>query len=115
MERLASLFAVEFSAVAVMFLLNFFADRLPSQYDPDLAELERPCPKVNKVFVNFSIFYQIFVIQISASYFSKLTFHWSTMLIWKGYRNPVEQKDLWHLHPKMTSRGVVPTFNKYYK
>ncbi len=35
-------------------------------------------------------------------------------MIWKGYRNPVEQKDLWHLDPKMTSRGIVPKFNRYY-
>ncbi len=35
-------------------------------------------------------------------------------MAWKGYRNPLEQKDLWDMNPEDTSKEVMPLFAKYW-
>ena len=56
----------------------------------------------------------LFPMQIFASFFSSLIYAWMDPLLWKGFRRPLEQSSLWQLHPRFTSRGVVPTFDHYY-
>ena len=52
---------------------------------------------------------------ISANILSKLTFAWVTPLIWKGIWQTLDRSMLWDLHPELTSRHVVPKFEKHYK
>jgi ATP-binding cassette, subfamily C (CFTR/MRP), member 1 len=35
-------------------------------------------------------------------------------MAWKGYKKPLETKDLWDLNDEDKSRAVVPTFDKFW-
>lgn len=59
--------------------------------------LQRPCPEQ------------------SASFLSKLFFAWFDPLAWRGFRKPLETKDLWNMNPEDTSKEVVPKFDKYWE
>ncbi|XP_041075962.1 ATP-binding cassette sub-family C member 3-like isoform X1 [Polyodon spathula] len=48
----------------------------------------------------------------TAGFLSTMTFWWFTSMVIKGYRNPLEDKDLWSLNKKDTSEVVVPTLIK---
>nr|AHK05644.1 ATP-binding cassette transporter sub-family C member 1 isoform X5 [Tigriopus japonicus] len=96
-DRLSITFGIQYSCVILLLILNLFADAKPLVYDPDFAALTKPCP------------------QIHASYFAKLVYSWSTPLLWKGYRNPLVPEDLWQVNPKLTSKGVVPIFDRHFK
>ena len=91
------LFGIQYGCVCLLFILNLFADKKPKIYDDKYAKLKNPSP------------------QITASFFSKLTYIWSDKLLWRGFRNPLEPKDLWDVDPKITSRGVVPIFDRHYE
>ena len=51
--------------------------------------------------------------QLRASYLSRLVYFWADSLLWRGFRNPLTNSDLWDMDPVVTSRGVVPQFDKY--
>ena len=44
----------------------------------------------------------------------RITFGWCTGLIWRGFRQPLTQDDLWHLDPKYTSKDVTAKFQARY-
>jgi ATP-binding cassette subfamily C (CFTR/MRP) protein 1 len=46
---------------------------------------------------------------------SKLFFAWFDALAWRGFRKPLETKDLWNMNPEDTSKEVVPLFDKYWE
>ncbi|NXP68542.1 MRP1 protein, partial [Chloropsis cyanopogon] len=46
--------------------------------------------------------------EFSASFLSRITFWWITGLMIRGYRNPLEAKDLWSLNKEDKSEQVVP-------
>ncbi|MGH0155468.1 UNVERIFIED_CONTAM: hypothetical protein FKN15_029128 [Acipenser sinensis] len=48
----------------------------------------------------------------TAGFLSTMTFWWFTSMAIKGYRNPLEDKDLWSLNKKDTSEIVVPMLLK---
>nr|CAD7428322.1 unnamed protein product [Timema monikensis] len=50
-----------------------------------------------------------------APYHSRLFFSWFDPFVWKGYRSPIRNVDLWGLTPEETSREIVPSFNKYWE
>lgn len=58
--------------------------------------LQRPCPEQR------------------ASFLSKLFFSWFDALAWKGFRKPLEAKDLWNMNPEDTAREIVPVFDKHW-
>lgn len=58
--------------------------------------LQRPCPET------------------AASFLSRLFYTWFDALAWKGYRNPLENKDLWDMNEEDTSKEIMPVFNKYW-
>ena len=45
-----------------------------------------------------------------SSFLSRLTFQWFDKMAWKGYRNPLEEKDLWDLSPQDSCKEVMPVF-----
>ena len=49
---------------------------------------------------------------LDASFPNRLFFTWLTPLIWKGYRKPVEQTDLFDLTEENTSEHVVHIWNQ---
>ena len=80
----------------MLFLVNV-ADEMPQNSEQSENVTEMECPS------------------ISASILSKLTFAWVTPLIWNGIWKTLDPSMLWDLHPELTSRHVVPKFEKYYK
>ena len=47
-----------------------------------------------------------------ASLVSLATFSWADALMWKGYRNPLELKDVWNLIPKEKAANVTADFRR---
>uniref|UniRef100_A0A3B4F4P8 Multidrug resistance-associated protein 1 n=1 Tax=Pundamilia nyererei TaxID=303518 RepID=A0A3B4F4P8_9CICH len=47
-----------------------------------------------------------------ASFLSRITFWWITRMMMKGYRRPLEEKDLWSLNAEDCSHTVVPQLVK---
>ena len=91
------LYLVQYSCICALFLLNMRADEKPSILDKKVQRQENPSPK------------------ITASFASKLSFVWMESLIWKGYKNPLEVKDLWELSPDISLDEVVSRFEYYYR
>ena len=94
-DRLVIFYSIQLGLHLLLFVMHCFADSEPTKYDERIKALQNPCP------------------QISASYVSQLAYFWSTPLLWKGFRNPLTPKDLWDVDPVLTSRGVVPDFEKH--
>lgn len=50
-----------------------------------------------------------------ASMLSTLTYYWFRPLAWKGYRKPLESKDLWDINEKDKCRSIVPIYDKHWE
>uniref|UniRef100_A0A8C2H4R1 ABC-type glutathione-S-conjugate transporter n=1 Tax=Cyprinus carpio TaxID=7962 RepID=A0A8C2H4R1_CYPCA len=50
--------------------------------------------------------------EITAGFLSKMTFWWFTSMAIKGYKSPLENKDLWSLNKQDSSELVVPNLVK---
>ncbi|KAL5281122.1 ABCC2.2 family protein [Megaselia abdita] len=87
-------FMIYFSFVLASLVLNCFGDKQPLDTKYPRGKME--CP------------------ENSASFLSRLTFSWFDGLAWRGYRNPLEEKDLWDLRPVDASKEVMPLFAKYW-
>ncbi|KAK3909098.1 Multidrug resistance-associated protein 1 [Frankliniella fusca] len=81
--------------VLAMLVLNCISDAEPRQLY--YAKTENMCPELN------------------ASFFSKVFFLWFDQFAWKGFRNPLETKDLWAIKPEDASNEVVPLFTKFWE
>lgn len=87
-------FMIYFAFSCVMLFLNCFADALPRQTKYKRSEMEIP--------------------ENSASFLSRITYQWFDGMAWKGYRNPLEEKDLWDLRPQDSCKEVMPIFAYYW-
>ncbi|XP_026281245.2 multidrug resistance-associated protein 1 isoform X2 [Frankliniella occidentalis] len=76
-------------------VLNCFADAEPRHLQ--YRKTENMCPELN------------------ASFFSKVFFLWFDPFAWKGFRNPLETKDLWAMKPEDAAEEVVPLFTKFWE
>ncbi|KAH8413308.1 hypothetical protein KR009_009966 [Drosophila setifemur] len=83
-------FFIFFTFSCLMLILNCFADGLPRQTKYQRGENEIP--------------------ELSASFLSRITYQWFDRMALKGYRNPLEEKDLWDLRPQDSCSEVMPTF-----
>ncbi|XP_055755329.1 ATP-binding cassette sub-family C member 3-like [Salvelinus fontinalis] len=81
-------FYLYFSLVVSQLILCCFNEKPPlfSNVDTD----PNPCP------------------QSTAGFLSTMTFWWFTSMAIKGYKNPLEAKDLWSLNKRDSSEEVVP-------
>ncbi|KAG5890605.1 hypothetical protein JTB14_005118 [Gonioctena quinquepunctata] len=88
-------YMIYYPLVILMFLLNCIADQGPrfTKYP----KVQNPCPEE------------------SASFLSRLLFAWFDTLAWKGFRKPLETKDLWEMNPEDSSRELVPIFEKHWQ
>lgn len=77
-----------------IFILNCYADGEPRQ--TKYPKTPKPYPEVG------------------ASFISRIVYNWFTPMVWKGYRNPLERKDLWNINVKDSSNEVVAVFLKYW-
>ena len=91
------LFCAHYVLLVILFVLNFFVDIEPQIWNEKHKIMKNPTP------------------QLAASFPSKLFYAWATPLMWKGYKNPLELSSLWSVDPSLTSRGSVPSFDKYYE
>ncbi|XP_020807936.1 multidrug resistance-associated protein 1 isoform X15 [Drosophila serrata] len=83
-------FFIFFTFSCIMLILNCFADGLPRQTKYQRGENEIP--------------------ELSASFLSRITYQWFDRMALKGYRNPLEEKDLWDLRPQDSCSEVMPIF-----
>ncbi|XP_039496038.1 multidrug resistance-associated protein 1 isoform X9 [Drosophila santomea] len=83
-------FFIFFTFTSIMLILNCFADGLPRQTKYQRGENEIP--------------------ELSASFLSRITYQWFDKMALKGYRNPLEEKDLWDLRPQDSCSEVMPIF-----
>ncbi|XP_067238284.1 multidrug resistance-associated protein 1 isoform X1 [Chanodichthys erythropterus] len=81
-------FYIYYAMLLISLILACLSDQPPlfSQAVKDL----NPCP------------------ELGASFLSKITFWWITGLLVKGYKRPLEEKDLWSLNMEDKSQRVVP-------
>lgn len=80
-------YLIFFITSALILFLNFFADSEPQQMK--YVAGDKPCP------------------ELCASFPSKIFFQWFDTFVWKGFRRPLENDDLWHMNPEDTSNEGV--------
>ncbi|XP_042886660.1 multidrug resistance-associated protein 1-like isoform X6 [Penaeus japonicus] len=90
-----STYMVYFPLVIIMLFLNAFADATPKYIN--FPRGEKPCPETE------------------ASFLSRITFSWLDKLIWKGYRQPLEQSQLWDLTYENASSRIVRKWDKNWR
>ncbi|XP_068237783.1 multidrug resistance-associated protein 1-like isoform X4 [Palaemon carinicauda] len=89
-----ALHMVYFPVTVIMLLLNCVGDAEPKYIHYNRGE--HPSPEPNSSFLN------------------RVVFAWLDKLIWKGYRKPLQRKDLWNLTYENASEYVVSVWNKNY-
>lgn len=77
-----------------IWILNCYADREPDQTKYPKSKYPYP--------------------EQGASFLSRLFYTWFDPLAWKGYRRPLEQKDLWDMNPEDSSKEIMPLFIRYW-
>ncbi|XP_061394477.1 multidrug resistance-associated protein 1 isoform X1 [Musca vetustissima] len=87
-------FMIYFAFCCAMLLLNCFADARPRETKYKRTDKEIP--------------------ENSASFLSRITYQWFDIMAWKGYRNPLEEKDLWDLRPQDSCKEIMPIFAYYW-
>ncbi|XP_020713183.1 multidrug resistance-associated protein 1 isoform X11 [Ceratitis capitata] len=87
-------YMIYFAFSCAMLLLNCFADAMPRETKYKRTNNEIP--------------------ESSASFLSRITYQWFDSMAWKGYRNPLEDKDLWDLRPQDSCKEVMPIFAHYW-
>lgn len=51
----------------------------------------------------------------ASSFLSKIFYSWFDPLAWKGFRNPLENSDLWNMKPEDSALEIVPQFDKHWR
>ncbi|XP_060645841.1 multidrug resistance-associated protein 1 isoform X12 [Drosophila nasuta] len=87
-------FFIFYAFACVMLFLNCFSDAMPRQTKYKRGPNEIP--------------------ELSASFLSRITYRWFDSMALKGYRNPLEEDDLWDLRPQDSCKEVMPTFAYYW-
>ena len=89
------MFTIHFLLSFILLFQNCFADKgNPLQNDDGSSQPPKPCPK------------------LESSFLSHLLFAWVTPLIWKGFKTDLQLADLWPMEPSLTSKRVIPRFDK---
>uniref|UniRef100_A0A1Q3FS39 ABC-type glutathione-S-conjugate transporter n=2 Tax=Culex tarsalis TaxID=7177 RepID=A0A1Q3FS39_CULTA len=88
-------FMISFCCCCVMFVLNCFVDERAQVTEREATDKE--CP------------------ELSASFPSRLLFSWFDGFLWKGYKKPLENGDLWDIKWEYSSGANYPLFDRYWK
>ncbi|KAF4093148.1 hypothetical protein AMELA_G00028850 [Ameiurus melas] len=81
-------FYIYYALLLISLILSCISDQLPL-FSPAVKD-PNPCPEAG------------------ASFLSRISFWWITGLMMRGYKKPLEEKDLWSLNPDDESQMVVP-------
>ncbi|XP_026771847.2 multidrug resistance-associated protein 1 isoform X2 [Pangasianodon hypophthalmus] len=81
-------FYIYYALLSISLILSCMSDQLPL-FSPTVKD-PNPCPEAG------------------ASFLSRISFWWITGLLMRGYKKPLEEKDLWSLNPDDESQMVVP-------
>ncbi|XP_046556239.1 multidrug resistance-associated protein 1-like [Haliotis rubra] len=87
-----SVFYIGYFFMLVELLLHCFAEK-----SRDYSNVVYPCP------------------ELESSYLSRLTFSWTTGLMVQGYKKTLTETDVYDLHPREQSAGVIERFDKVVK
>uniref|UniRef100_A0A8C5TUD7 Canalicular multispecific organic anion transporter 2 n=1 Tax=Malurus cyaneus samueli TaxID=2593467 RepID=A0A8C5TUD7_9PASS len=85
-------FYIYFALIIVELILSCFKEK-PPFFSPASTDAN-PCPELNSGFL------------------SRLTFWWFTSMAIRGYKRPLEDKDLWSLNEDDTSKTIVRQLSK---
>ncbi|KAL4648167.1 canalicular multispecific organic anion transporter 2 isoform X2 [Arapaima gigas] len=85
-------FYMYFALIGIELIMSCFNEKLP--LFSNIASDPNQCP------------------ESSAGFLSTITFWWFTSMAIKGYKNPLENKDLWSLNKQDTSDVIVPKLLK---
>jgi ATP-binding cassette subfamily C (CFTR/MRP) protein 1 len=84
-----------FALIFVMLVLNCFSDKHPK--NSTFPKHSNPSP------------------ELSVSFLNKLHFQWFTSIAWLGFRRPLNENDLFDIHPQDTCAELYPPFEKYFQ
>jgi ATP-binding cassette subfamily C (CFTR/MRP) protein 3 len=88
-------YSAYFLLISVMLLLNCFPDKLP--VNSTFPKHSNPSP------------------ELQVSYLNKLHFQWFTKIAWLGFMRPLNENDLYDIHPQDTCAELYPEFEKYFQ
>ncbi|KAF7272715.1 hypothetical protein GWI33_014527 [Rhynchophorus ferrugineus] len=91
-EYLYISYMIYYPLTIAMFLLNCFAEGRPRIYPYGESKKQSPLP--------------------SASFLSKITYCYMDKMMYKGFRRPLEEKDMWDLKPEDRAGELVPIFER---
>ena len=106
---------IYYPLVVTMFFINCFADVEPSLIPWEKSQVglhSNSFLLVLKYLIDYMFNIQKPSPEAGASMVSVLTYFWFRPLIWTGYKNPLETKDLWDLDENDKSRSVVPKYDR---
>lgn len=111
-------FMVHYALVLAMFVVNFFADAEPQSTEgalkPDVSLLFFVCFGAVSGLTNRNVCTsdQNPSPEEGASFPSRMVYQWFDRMAWRGFKAPLEMKDLWDLNLSDQSKQVVPDFNR---
>lgn len=113
-------YLIFYIASLAIWILNCYADREPLQTKYPMSKVRLARKTISlltaplKAFKLLDIFQKPYP-ELGASFLSRLLFAWFDPLAWKGYRNPLEQDDLWDMNPEDSSKEIMPIFMKHWE
>ncbi|CRL02864.1 CLUMA_CG015851, isoform A [Clunio marinus] len=84
-----------FSLISIMTILNFFSDKPPRHSSYPKATNPNP--------------------EISSSMANRAFFLFFDPTAWRGWRRPLEERDIYDINPENASSELVPEFDKHFK
>lgn len=87
-------FMVHFSLLLVLSILHLFADKPPTVSHYPETKGDKPCP------------------ELKASFVRRVFFLWFDKDMWKGYRKPLTNDDMYDIQPDEMSLNINPIFIK---
>ncbi|KAG5675829.1 hypothetical protein PVAND_005699 [Polypedilum vanderplanki] len=84
-----------YSLACVMLLLNCFSDKKPR--NSTFPKYSNPSP------------------ELSVSFLNKLHFQWFTRIAWLGFLRPLNENDLYDIHPQDSCAELYPPFHKHFQ
>ncbi|XP_060527505.1 multidrug resistance-associated protein 1-like [Cylas formicarius] len=87
-------YLVYYPLVVAMFLLNCFGEGTPRVYQYAKAKKKNP--------------------EDSCSFPSRITFLYLDPMLFKGFRKPLQAKDMWDMRPDDSAEAIVPVFEGYF-
>lgn len=90
-------FSVHFGLLVLLAIFHLFADQAPTATRFVHINTEKECP------------------ELRASFLRRMFFFWFDIVMWKSYRKPLTDKDMFDIRPEDLSANMNPRFEKYWK